>query len=577
MSTTPTPEPPRIKSLDEREFDLKAAQFRREQDSIPWFASLPKDHQLNQIMAFCQGITGSRFICEEARNDTPSIFFLTNLAHDLGLKWTSIKNMFMSPGGKIGMETSIVMALLLSKGFKVKYLKNTPEEVECWIKRPGGPDEFEMSIAYTYEQALEFGWPTGKSGVKPPWKDRANMLRLRTLYACGRLVAADLLGGIYHPDELEDFDPPTSAVPYSREAEADRKAEVDPGLKLEPKALDAAPAANIIEIPTKTSTRQPEPVLTHAEAKTEAFLKRHEAPPARAERKATAREPVTQEARKPSPVPPTPANLGDLADANAAKLGLTEEDIPRENAPEPVDPKQGMAVRIKAFCAKFGGAPLTVTRFSKAFFGNPEDMSDMAKLGEALDLLENALLLRTDAIPIYLENPEQMGQNLRIMANDIAKEEALAKAAEPVARSQPKSTPPPPPPPPPVDPVGAQNPLDDILPQAWSGETCDLAWSIMKKLRMPQDKLMTSLKSFGILEYSDNDAAAFFQMYYHSPDSTLLMKRATERGLPASRVLDEFVEGMFLHAPLTHQTNPNAAIQAIMNAMTEIQSMEVAK
>jgi hypothetical protein len=35
MATTPTTPETRVKTIEEREFDLKAAQFKREQDALP--------------------------------------------------------------------------------------------------------------------------------------------------------------------------------------------------------------------------------------------------------------------------------------------------------------------------------------------------------------------------------------------------------------------------------------------------------------------------------------------------------------------------------------------------------------
>lgn len=579
-SAPATPKPPPI-TLEEKKVNLEILQYKDKSASSGFFKELPPEHHLNQIMAFCQGILGAKFICEAARNDQSSIFFMVSLAHDLDLKWTSIRNFYMTPNGKIGMEGNIMLSLLLSRGFKIKFTQSStgePEWAECWIKRPGGPDEFEMSIRYTYEQALDFGWPKSKDGIKMPWRDRLNMLRYRVLSACGRLVAADLFGGVYTLDEIEDFEPTTPYQKETRDDAADREAERNPGLKLEPKALDAVPSANVIEIPTKATKREPESALRPQEVRNEEFLS-HQS------EKSTEHAPK-QSAPKPSPA--DPPNLKQMADDNAAKVGLTEEDLlpvsePEPEPPKPIDPKVALGGRVKAFCVKYGGAPLTFTRFAGTFLGDKEKLKDLEAVGESLTVLENAFeSLPAESLAkartVYLENPEQMAKNIHVALSEIppvATPDSVAPE-EPKATTRKPRQAKPEPPPPPVE-QERTNPLDDVLPEKWLGDTCDLALVIMQRLKMDQSNFLKMLKAFGTLELDADDADAFFQMYFHFPDTTVVLKHAKQRGISPKRVLDEFVEGMHLHAQLSPQTNTTVANKAIQNAWSEIQSIEAPK
>lgn len=593
-TTPPAPEQPqavaRVKTLEEREFDLRAAEFKFNHPASH-FPTLPPDHQMNLIWEFCEGIVGSKFICEAARDHIEDIFFIVSMAADLGLKWThGVRSIYMTPQGKVGMEGNIMLALLYQHKFKVRLKQRTPEVAEYWICRPGDPDEAGVSVPCTFKEAEAFGWVSEK---KNPWKDRANMLAWRSLAATARIVAADLLGGVYLPDELEDFEP--ASVPYNREAEADKAAEANPALELKPKALDAPSAANVIDIPMKAPAKQPEPVLTPQEARNEAFLNRQVTPkvvydtapvvlgpsgegypgavltahnnvsapvePARRTRRAKQEPPAAPAAPKH-----TPEEIRGMAEANAAEHGITDDDIPRESEPEPeevvipptppeVDAKAAMSERVNDFVGFVGGTKRHVFRFAFTYLGSQEDVGNMDKMATVMDVLEKVFKEVPDAdkpafLKLYLEDPEQFARGCKVAQNP-----TVQSAPEPVTPSA--------------------NPLDEILPDYWSEETCDAAHSAMLARRMDLDKFKKTMSTFDLAGLSDADAHSFFVMFYHHPDTTMLLKRAREKNWPMSSAL-AFVEGQ-LKAKLTKQTPSDAAVREITNAITEAMSMEVIK
>ena len=559
-----TAAPPRIKTIEEREMDLKVEAFKRESRMLPHFPNLPPDHQLNQIWEFSSGIVGSKFVCEAARENVEDIFFIVSMAADLGLKWThGVRSIYMTPNGKAGMEGNIMLALLYQHKFKVRLKQRTPEVGEYWICRPGDPDEAGVSVPCTFKDAEAFGWCSEK---KNPWKDRANMLAWRSLAATARIVAADLLGGIYLPDELEDFDPP---APYNRETKetaADKAAEADPRLEL--KRIEATPASQVIDISTKQPEKQPEPVLSPQEARNEAFLSKQGYSETEKKEKATRQRKATAEpapAPAPAPAKQTPAEISKLAEINAEEKGISDDDLPRQNDTDPIevpqstpaiDAKAKLAERFKEFTDFVCGSNIHITKFCAGYLGNKEDLQDLTKLDAALTVLEktfNSLTgeqLKT-AQKIYLEDPMQFARNVKV-------QQQSAPAAPAPATADDDTT-----------------PIDDMLPEEWAAEVCVAAYTAMQKRGLDRDRFGKVLRSFDIAKLPEQDALAFFKLYAFAVDATMLAKLSWSKNYPIAKCLVDVEQQ--LKAPLTDKTPFEIAIRAITNVITEVSSMEVVK
>lgn len=542
--------------LEISKFNLEKLKYEDSVTAKGHFPIFPPNHPQNVMWSFAEGVLGAKYITEHARDNVNSIFFLLNTANDLGVAWTfALRVIGMTPRGQVVIPGNLMLAILYNKGFKVKVLRSTEAVGEYEIERPDG--SMKWSCPITWELAHASGWPYGKDGLKEPWKDKANMLRWRSLAFTARVVAADALGGLSYI--IEEMDDSGSSGPIiDINAEADKAAEANPALKLEPKAIDAPSTSNVIEIPTKQSAKQPEPVLSPQEAKNEAFLK---------EQQTKAEAPKRQRAKTtPAPEPEQPKKTAEeikaMAEANASEHGITDDDIPAANDDQPevkipptppeVDEKAAIATRFDAICNTVGGSRNTVTRFCQSYLGT-KDFSDLARLRTALDALEGAVkvlptLPEEDYIhqkTIYLENPEQFAKNVII------------------AMSRPEPAP-----------VSPDNPLSDALPEKWSEETCAAAYAAMQKRNMSKDRFVAVLGTRDITKLPEVDAAAFFAMYYHAPDASILAKLCAEKKYPLSKALSEIVEGRELKGQLTHATLAADATKAIMNALTEVSGME---
>jgi hypothetical protein len=199
-----------------------------------WFRGVPPEDKLNRMYGFAKAICHAAFISPVVRGDEASVFYLVSMAEDLGLQWTHglrsiyplVKRGKSEDGSddqiRAGIQGDIAMALLLGRKFKVKIVESTEEVCTIWMERPDGLMSFQDS--FTIAEA-------GKLGLlgKPNWAYRKDMLRWRAVMRVARIVAADVLGGMHLPDELDE--------------EAEERAE--PGRDENPFKVTAAPQAQI--------------------------------------------------------------------------------------------------------------------------------------------------------------------------------------------------------------------------------------------------------------------------------------------------------------------------------------------
>lgn len=173
-----------------------------------WFRGVPPDHVLNRMYGFSKAICHAAFISPVVRGDEASVFYMVSMAEDLGIQWTHglrsiyplVKRGKDGDGDQIraGIQGDIVLALLLKNKFKVTIRESTDEIATVWMERPDKTMEFQDSFTFIEAQKL------GLTG-KPNWGYKKDMLRWRAIMRVGRLVAADLIGGLHLADELEDL------------------------------------------------------------------------------------------------------------------------------------------------------------------------------------------------------------------------------------------------------------------------------------------------------------------------------------------------------------------------------------
>jgi hypothetical protein len=171
------------------------------------------------MLEFSKSVAGAKFITQAARGDVASVFFLVATAEELGMKWThGLRSLYMTPDGKVGLQGDIVLALLLSRGFKVKF-DSTEQGCTTTITRPDG--SMTHAESFTKEDAERIKIYTKDKNGNGTWKPLADkfnyvaygkdMYMWRSLMRCARRAAADLIGGIYLPDEIEDLPPEDTA------------------------------------------------------------------------------------------------------------------------------------------------------------------------------------------------------------------------------------------------------------------------------------------------------------------------------------------------------------------------------
>jgi hypothetical protein len=175
---------------------------------------------LAKMWAFAEKIKDAKFINATIRGDKASVFYLIAKGHEMGAKWThAVQSLYMTPDGKAGIQGDLALAVLLSKGFRIFWPVQDEKRGVCQIGRPqcscpydpaakkitcicGNSQEMEVTL----EQMEKMGFSKTKDGhVKFAWKDSKNMLRWRSFAYAYRIYAADVLGGIYLMEEIQDM------------------------------------------------------------------------------------------------------------------------------------------------------------------------------------------------------------------------------------------------------------------------------------------------------------------------------------------------------------------------------------
>lgn len=123
-------------------------------------------------------------------------------------------------GGKIACETWLMDRLAIRLGVRKVVVVNDYDRAEVILRRPGHAD---VTSAFTLEDAHRAGLilaysrdDNGRVLIKPAprrevWKAYPkNMLLWRAIANGLRLIAPDMFGGVYTPDEVAGFRGPTS-------------------------------------------------------------------------------------------------------------------------------------------------------------------------------------------------------------------------------------------------------------------------------------------------------------------------------------------------------------------------------
>ncbi|MCC7541946.1 MAG: hypothetical protein IT379_37345 [Deltaproteobacteria bacterium] len=100
--------------------------------------------------------------------------------------------------GRVALDASLQLGLLHRYGVRTKWLESTGERAVLWLQRPGFDPHTQP---YTIDDAKTAGL-LGKDN----WRNHPKaMLRARCVSAAVKAYAADIVTGVYTPDELEEI------------------------------------------------------------------------------------------------------------------------------------------------------------------------------------------------------------------------------------------------------------------------------------------------------------------------------------------------------------------------------------
>lgn len=148
--------------------------------------------------------------------------------------------------GKLTMRSDAMLGRFLTSGGKVKWLVRTNEEVRAMWMHDGN----EIEIGCTVEEMKANGVAlSGKGGLKDNWrKFPRQMLTARCISEAVRLLAPQIVSGIYTPEEVQDFGSNTPQIP-TQQAErprlsGNRTNVIEPPQPTKPEVVD--PQAEVV-------------------------------------------------------------------------------------------------------------------------------------------------------------------------------------------------------------------------------------------------------------------------------------------------------------------------------------------
>jgi len=270
-----------------------------------YFPALPSTDPLNRVWSFAKMIKGAKFIPDSYRDDEKSIAFVALRGHELGLPLTvSLQTFYLTQEGKLGMEGSPMLALLLSKGFKVTFPVHDAERAICRILRPGedASEAHEEEFTLKEAQNIRIGWDREKQKPKLltekfNWQNYPKaMLKWRAMSNCARFKASDVIAGIYLNEELEEIRPddPTGGAPEPPEGK----------YTVKPKESAAPEKDNVVDITELAGDRTaPRPAGSAGE---------YAIPASDALRAAMTTEAAAEKPAPPKPAETKPAETGKV-------------------------------------------------------------------------------------------------------------------------------------------------------------------------------------------------------------------------------------------------------------------------
>ena len=181
-------------------------------------------------------------------------------------------------GGKLTMRADYMHAAFRAAGGRIDWVNTGEDGIEAVGNFYADADSQPVRVAFSIEDARKLLGKNAKhncDAIDAPgsgWtKDRGAMLRARVISKGIRMVAPEVIAGVYTQDELETIAPTPAESPAIPGRVVEAQAVIPAAA---PKALEApAPAPVVIpEAPTATPAANPTPVAAEATAENDEQL-----------------------------------------------------------------------------------------------------------------------------------------------------------------------------------------------------------------------------------------------------------------------------------------------------------------
>lgn len=171
-----------------------------------WEVGLPSVDAIDLLKTLADKLVGTPFLpralVRDGINPQATMLAIMLTGREMGLSpMEAVRSFYLAPGGQLGLYYTAMLAIMLRKGFKVKWDIDTATQAQGLFTRPDG--QFYLA-QFTIEQAKRAGLVRPDSNwIKYP----ENMLRARCTANAWRLLAGDLAGGatLYAKEELDDL------------------------------------------------------------------------------------------------------------------------------------------------------------------------------------------------------------------------------------------------------------------------------------------------------------------------------------------------------------------------------------
>lgn len=200
---------------------------------------MPMGQELTAAMEICKTVHAAGML-PAAINSPEKAFAIWLYGRELGIGfWTAVRNIYPTsskdrPGVMLSMSADLMLGIAKKRipGFQHGQASEYNEKGEFvaatfWSERPGNP---RLTTRYTLKQAAIAGYTT-----KNNWAQNPELMCIAAAKRSNvRTMAADVLAGIYTPDELGAEETPTPKAEVNSEIVVDNTTDAEYVVMAEP-------------------------------------------------------------------------------------------------------------------------------------------------------------------------------------------------------------------------------------------------------------------------------------------------------------------------------------------------------